>query len=80
MAMTTLTLKNIPESLHQDLKRAAERNHRSLNREILLRLETQLREERQPAADTLAKIRDLQRRLPRVDHRLVKEFKGQGRP
>ena len=78
--MTTLTLKNIPESLHYDLKRAAERNHRSLNREILSRLESQLRDERQPAEDTLTKIRDLQRRLPRVDHRLVKELKGNGRP
>ena len=78
--MTTLTLKNIPEALHQGLKRAAERNHRSLNREILLRLETQLHEERLPAQDTLTKIRDLQRRLPQVDHRLVKDFKGQGRP
>ena len=78
--MTTLTLKNIPESLHYDLKRAAERNHRSLNREILSRLESQLRDEHQPTEDTLTKIRDLQRRLPRVDHRLVKELKGSGRP
>ena len=37
--MPTLTLKNIPEDLHARLKASAERNRRSLNSEILVRLE-----------------------------------------
>jgi hypothetical protein len=38
--MATLTLKNIPEELHALLKESAERNRRSLNSEILIRLES----------------------------------------
>ena len=34
--MTTLTLKNIPDELHAQLKESAERNRRSLNSEILV--------------------------------------------
>lgn len=37
--MPTLTLKNIPAELHARLKASAERNRRSLNSEILVRLE-----------------------------------------
>lgn len=32
--MTTITLKNIPDDLHQRLKESASRHHRSFNREI----------------------------------------------
>jgi len=35
----TITLKNIPESLHERLKASAQRNHRSLNGEVLERLQ-----------------------------------------
>jgi len=35
----TITLKNIPESLYERLKEAAQRNHRSLNGEVLERLQ-----------------------------------------
>ena len=38
--MTTLTLKNIPDELHARLKESAEKNSRSLNSEILIRLES----------------------------------------
>jgi len=37
--MLTLTLKNIPSDLHARLKASAEKNRRSLNSEILIRLE-----------------------------------------
>jgi plasmid stability protein len=38
--MATITLKNIPEELHRELKKRAEEHHRSLNREILATLKT----------------------------------------
>lgn len=38
--MATLTVKNIPDELHALLKESAERNRRSLNSEILIRLES----------------------------------------
>ena len=37
--MKTLTIKNMPEDLHRELRRIAEGNHRSLNGEVLARLE-----------------------------------------
>lgn len=37
--MPTITVKNIPQSLYEDLKRSANDNHRSLNREIIACIE-----------------------------------------
>jgi len=34
----TITLKNIPADLHRELKKRAEENHRSLNKEVLATL------------------------------------------
>ena len=77
--MLNLTLKNIPTDLHARLKESAERNRRSLNSEILARLETQLAA---PAVDREAHartLRELVARLPRVDHGKVTRYKRQGR-
>ena len=77
--MPTLTLKNIPSELHARLKASAERNRRSLNSEILARLEGG----GAPAPlDREAYSRDLRAftdALPRVDHRLAQGFKIKGR-
>lgn len=78
--MPTLTLKNIPADLHARLKASAERNRRSLNSEILARLEGG----GAPAQrDREAYSRDLRAftgALPRIDHRLATGFKIKGRP
>lgn len=77
--MATLTLKNIPDELHALLKESAERNRRSLNSEILMRLESAFSapviEPRRYARDLKA-FTDAQRS---VDHALVDRFKRQGR-
>jgi plasmid stability protein len=39
---TSITLKNIPEPLYRRIRIAADRHHRSLNSEILARLEQAL--------------------------------------
>ena len=38
----TITVKNIPDAVHQALKQAAETSHRSLNGEVIARLEQSL--------------------------------------
>jgi plasmid stability protein len=76
--MPNMTLKNLPPGLHARLKAAAERNRRSLNSEILARLEGVTR----PTADREAYSRDLRAftaNLPKVSDRLVARFKIQGR-
>ncbi len=37
--MSALTIKNVPKEIHERLKKQAEKNHRSLNQEILHVLE-----------------------------------------
>ncbi|HZZ93246.1 MAG TPA: Arc family DNA-binding protein [Usitatibacter sp.] len=77
--MATLTLKNIPDELHARLKESAKRNRRSLNSEILMRLESGFTA---PIVD----VREHARRLKAftdaqsfVEHAQVDRFKRQGR-
>ena len=77
--MPTLTLKNIPDGLHARLKASAARNRRSLNSEILVRLEQDVS---RPVLDPRVHaetLRAFSARLPRVDHRQVTRYKRQGR-
>ena len=77
--MPTLTLKNIPDDLHARLKASAARNRRSLNSEILVRLEQDVR---RPVLDPRVHaetLRAFSARLPPVDHRQVTRYKRQGR-
>ena len=78
--MTTLTLKNIPDELHALLKESAEKNRRSLNSEILVRLESAFSA---PALDVREDARSLKAftdAMPRIDHGTVDRYKRQGRP
>lgn len=76
--MLTLTLKNIPKNLHAVLKENAEQNRRSLNSEILARLE---RDVSAPKVDRKRLARELKTftdRLPLVDHRIGDRYKRTG--
>jgi plasmid stability protein len=78
--MPTITLKDVPDALHRKLKRSAELHHRSLNGEIIARLEAEFAPR---AADVQARIeaaRRLRERLKPVRHDLVDGFKRQSRP
>lgn len=77
--MLTLTLKNIPEELHALLKDSAGKNRRSLNSEILVRLESDFAA---PTVDPEAHAKELKAfaaRLPRVEHARVTRYKRRGR-
>ncbi len=77
--MLNLTLKNLPPALHARLKASAVANRRSLNREILARLEAQLEA---PPVDVAAELRALEEfvaSLPRVDHGRVGQYRSAGR-
>jgi plasmid stability protein len=78
-AMLTLTLKNIPEDLHARLKESAGKNRRSLNSEILMRLESDFAV---PTVDSKAHAKALKAfvaRLPWVEHARVTRYKRRGR-
>ena len=77
--MLTLTLKNIPDALHARLKASAARNRRSLNSEILVRLEQDIS---RPVLDPVVHARTLRAftaRQPRLSHQRVASYKRQGR-
>lgn len=77
--MPTLTLKNIPESLHVKLKKSAEKNRRSLNSEILTRLESDFAAPIVSPEVQSAKLRAFTAKLSSVEHKKVDRYKRLGR-
>jgi plasmid stability protein len=55
--MATMTLKNVPDELYEQLKRSAERHRRSLNKEAITRLEQALNGRRTDSLALLEQIR-----------------------
>ena len=76
--MLNLTLKNVPKDLHAQLKESAEKNRRSLNSEILTRLETQFSAPVVDREKLARELKALTERLPRVDHRIGDRHKRKG--
>ena len=60
---TTLTLKNIPDSVYQRLKAAAELHRRSMNSEAIVCLEAVLLPARVAPTERLARARELRAAL-----------------
>jgi plasmid stability protein len=60
--MATMTLKNVPDELYEQLKRSAERHRRSVNKEAITCLERALGG-RPDAAELLAEIRAARARM-----------------
>ena len=77
---TTLTLKNIPDTIYDRLKASAQANRRSLNSEVLVCLESALQPAR-PAAQRLDNARRLRDSLApaRFKARDIQLLKQQGR-
>ncbi len=66
--MATITLKNIPDDLYEQLKRQARSHRRSVNSELICCLETVLRPRRITAAERVERLRRLR---PRIDPEAV---------
>ena len=78
---TTLTLKNIPDSVYERLKVSAEVHRRSLNSEVIVCLESVLLPRKITSAERLARARDLREALSpkKFSARDIAAFKRQGR-
>lgn len=78
----TLTLKNLPDAIYEQLKLAAEAHRRSLNNEAIACLETVLRPTKISVAERLARARALRAPLSEQNFSAadIAEFKQQGRP
>ncbi len=79
--MPTLTVKNIPQELYEQLKFQAELNHRSLNREIIVCIEKAVRSERLPLERVLLRARALREKTAQypIDDQDFTNAKREGR-
>jgi plasmid stability protein len=68
---TTITIKNMPKELHEDLKASAARHRRSLNKEIIAILEEEMHPRIRLPEEVLADIHALRERFKNV--RLTEE-------
>jgi plasmid stability protein len=77
--MATITLKNIPERLHNDIKKLAAMYHRSVNSEIIVCLENQIYSNRIDD-DFLVGARNLRSRVSgKMNDKTLAKLKSEGR-
>ena len=62
--MATLTIRNLPDVLHERLKRHAERHRRSLNSEAIVLLERALEQAPAERAEVRERLRALRSEVP----------------
>lgn len=78
--MPTITLKNIPAVLHNELKKLALMHHRSLNGEILYRLEHQIYSQPLDIGSFLDTVRRLRKNISgKLTGKTLTELKNIGR-
>jgi hypothetical protein len=82
LKMPAITVKNIPEDLYERLKRTAKANRRSINSEIILCLERQLRSRTRDPENALAGARRLRQKTADyiISDREFSDVKADGRP
>ena len=79
--MVTITLKDIPTSLHRALKQQAKAHGRSLNKEILHRLESDLGSYPVDAEQILQRAAEIREQAAGwLTENDLKKFKSEGRP
>lgn len=79
--MLTFTLKNIPETLHRQLKKQAQLHHRSLNSEMLTCLEKTTGSVVVNADSLLKRANSIRQQVSgRLTNRQLRSLKNQGRP
>lgn len=81
--MADVTVRGIPEDVYEELKAEAERRRRSLNQEIVHRLEASTRAPRLDAEEHLERVRATRHGLedlPPLDDELLERARREGRP
>ena len=79
--MATVTIKNLPDDLYELIKKNAASNYRSINGEIIFRLERSLKRNAE-AGKLLQRINTLQKTvdLPELTEDGLKKARDAGRP
>lgn len=79
--MQAITIKNIPSELYEQIKISAQMNRRSINSEVLTRLEESMRSKRVEPDSFLSRVDTLQKEaaLPFLTDNALAEMKAEGR-
>ena len=78
--MSSITVKNIPEEVHQKLKQKAVYNHRSLNNEILACLEASVKVRQLDPELFLSRARKYRSKITgNLTEEALQQFKSEGR-
>lgn len=78
--MSSLTIKNIPDSLHDDLRKRAKENGRSLNGEVIACLRQSISAYRISSIEVLNSIDRVREDGCKLDNDLLKKALQEGRP
>jgi plasmid stability protein len=80
--MATLTLKNIPDDIYQQLKEAAKLHHRSINSEILYCVERTINPHKVNVTEHLAMAKQLRAKTAHylLTDEEIDNAKAEGRP
>jgi plasmid stability protein len=80
--MPTMTIKGIPDDVYQRLKQSAAEHRRSLNSEVIVRLERSLGRTRADVTTVLSRIDALRKELsiPPLTEDFLRKAKSEGRP
>jgi plasmid stability protein len=77
--MPNLTLKRVPDEIHERLKERAERHRRSMNSEAIRILERALTPSRMSAEEAIARAEELNDRIGKTFPDIVNDAKRKGR-
>jgi plasmid stability protein len=79
---TTITVKNIPYDLYEQIKQNAAEHRRSINNEVIAIIENAFRSKKIDPEDFLVTVRKLRERTKGIEltDRLINQAKNEGRP
>jgi len=80
--MTSLTIKNIPDPLYQELKRTARAHRRSINNEVIVLLEEKLLAKGRTPDEWIAAARKIRSKIPAgaITEEDIENTINEGRP
>jgi plasmid stability protein len=79
--MATMTIKNIPDELYEELKQRAAANRRSVNNEVIVLIERAVQYQVQDPNEVLERVRVLREKLDLyVTEDEITAAKNEGRP
>ena len=80
--MPTITVKNIPEDIYNDLKRNASLHRRSINSEVIFCIEKAVRSHRLNPNELLHRVEALRNKIdiPPLTDAILRRAKEEGRP